>query len=197
MVRIIKENLICPGLGDHSAMESGLWKQAVVGAEVGVWRGQLSLALMGHFPGLTMYLVDPYIVFGDDSAYVKTNRQTKFAAQDDYDRLFTCLEAYAAGFAGKRAKFVRSTSREAAKNFPSKILDFVFIDAGHTYEEVKEDIALWYPKVRDGGIVAGHDYGGRSDRRGVWGVKRAVDEMAAEKNKIITVGGGHVRWAVR
>lgn len=46
----------------------------------------------------------------------------------------------------------------AASLYESESLDFVFIDAGHTYEEVKEDIEAWFPKVKKGGYIGGHDY---------------------------------------
>lgn len=36
-------------------------------------------------------------------------------------------------------------------------VDFVFIDANHSYESVCKDIAAWMPKMRKGGIMAGHD----------------------------------------
>jgi hypothetical protein len=51
-------------------------------------------------------------------------------------------------------------------------LSFVFIDASHLYDDVKADIAAWTPKLRPGGLLAGHDY-----RIGMWpGVTQAVDE---------------------
>ena len=53
---------------------------------------------------------------------------------------------------------LRMTSVEASKTFEDKSIDFVFIDAGHTYEEVVEDIKHWLPKVKAGGFIAGHDY---------------------------------------
>ncbi|MBT5491708.1 class I SAM-dependent methyltransferase, partial [bacterium] len=37
-------------------------------------------------------------------------------------------------------------------------LDFIYIDANHTYESAKEDIQLWYPKIKVGGMISGHDY---------------------------------------
>jgi predicted O-methyltransferase YrrM len=49
--------------------------------------------------------------------------------------------------------------------------DLIFIDALHDYEHVKQDIGLWWPKVRVGGILAGHDFNHR------WpGCERAVAE---------------------
>lgn len=71
--------------------------------------------------------------------------------------------------------FYNLTSREAAKQFPDGLLDLVFIDADHTYEAVKEDISLWLPKIRIGGMITGHDYH-KTGNISHNGVKRAVDE---------------------
>ena len=54
---------------------------------------------------------------------------------------------------------VRKASIEAAKDYQDYSVDVVFIDACHEYDCVKEDIAAWYPKVKSGGIISGHDYG--------------------------------------
>lgn len=66
---------------------------------------------------------------------------------------------------------MRMTSIEASKNFEDKSLDFVFIDASHEYEDVKDDIKHWLPKIKSGGVFAGHDYAPS------FGVYRAVNEM--------------------
>jgi hypothetical protein len=58
------------------------------------------------------------------------------------------------------------TSREAAEIFPDRCLDLVFIDGDHSYEAVREDIGLWSPKVRRGGILCGHDCEMRAHRLG-------------------------------
>ena len=59
---------------------------------------------------------------------------------------------------GPRAQIIKSFSVEAASTIPDGSLDFVFIDALHEYEPVKQDMAAWYPKVRKDGIFSGHDY---------------------------------------
>ena len=65
---------------------------------------------------------------------------------------------------------LRMESLDAASEFEDGSLDFVFIDASHDYENVIADIVAWYPKVKEGGVISGHDYP-------TWeGVKKAVNE---------------------
>lgn len=66
--------------------------------------------------------------------------------------------------------------------------DFVFIDGGHEYAEVKRDIEHWLPLVKPGGILSGHDYTDLSHP----GVKQAVDEIFGDKKK---AGNGSI-WYV-
>ena len=85
-------------------------------------------------------------------------------------------------------KPMRMSSIEAASKFENDFFDFVFIDASHEYEDIKNDIDTWYPKVRYGGILAGHDYG--------WFyVKKAVDEFIANKN--IEISKSRSSWIIK
>lgn len=70
---------------------------------------------------------------------------------------------------------LRMTSLEASRKFKDNSLDFVFLDASHEYEDVRDDILAWLPKVKPGGVLAGHDYyqGGEHFP----GVKKAADEL--------------------
>ena len=63
-------------------------------------------------------------------------------------------------------------SIKAAKLIENRSLDLVFIDADHSYQAVKDDIAAWMPKVKIGGVLCGHDYS-----RPRWQVTEAVDEV--------------------
>lgn len=71
---------------------------------------------------------------------------------------------------------VRAESVVASKMYEDNSVDIVFIDACHHYDCITEDIAAWYPKVKSGGIFAGHDY------HFVDSIKRAVDETFGEAN---------------
>jgi hypothetical protein len=69
-------------------------------------------------------------------------------------------------------------SDESSNNFDDNSVDVIFIDAGHSYESVIKDIKSWLPKMKDGGVMSGHDYKS-------WpGVKTAVDEMFKNIDKI-------------
>jgi hypothetical protein len=63
----------------------------------------------------------------------------------------------------------RKASLEAAKDYIDGSFDAVFLDAGHSFEECREDIRVWKKKAT--AVLLGHDY------CDAWeGVKRAVDE---------------------
>lgn len=57
-----------------------------------------------------------------------------------------------------RALFLEFSSPAIAEMFSDGEFDFVYIDASHDYTAVKQDIKAWLPKVKKGGILAGHDY---------------------------------------
>jgi predicted O-methyltransferase YrrM len=72
---------------------------------------------------------------------------------------------------------IQKISWEASGDFDDESVDFVFIDADHTYESVVKDINSWLPKVRKGGMISGHDYFNPC------GVKQAVDEKFGDRVK--------------
>jgi|GEM_PF-1665900 len=53
---------------------------------------------------------------------------------------------------------VRAYSVTASSQYQDESLDVVYLDATHSYEQVLADICAWYPKVKPGGIIAGHDF---------------------------------------
>lgn len=93
-------------------------------------------------------------------------------------------------------------SWEGAKFYEHASLDFVMIDASHVYEDVSRDIDAWLPKVKKGGVIAGHDYCAWPG----FGVMQAVNERFArfEVWPGITTGGNEPMqgrhwpvWSVR
>ena len=59
---------------------------------------------------------------------------------------------------GDRVVKVIGDSLEVAARCPPATFDLVYLDAGHTYDQVVADILAWAPTVKPGGLLAGHDY---------------------------------------
>jgi hypothetical protein len=77
-----------------------------------------------------------------------------------------------------------STSFDASKNVDDNSVDFIYIDANHEYESVKNDIQIWIPKMKKGSIMTGDDYSNS------WtGVMSAVDEIFSKLEKRVDFGG--------
>ncbi len=74
-------------------------------------------------------------------------------------------------FGKHRAQLLELSSVEASKTFDDRSLDMVFVDGDHSYEATLEDILHWWPKLRRGGVMAGHDFGSNVE------VSRAVMEF--------------------
>ncbi len=89
-----------------------------------------------------------------------------------------------------RITFRQGWSDEAAKDFADESFDLVFIDADHSEEWVLRDLAAWLPKVRAGGVIAGHDYGAPHHP----GVKRAVDRVFANHPHPVRLEANKVWW---
>lgn len=115
-----------------------------VGAEIGVWNGVHARSLFGLIPGLKLYCVDPWAGYNQEHYFTDEEMGNVYA--DAKQNLQSV-----------NAELLRMTSLEAA-NLVANGLDFVYIDACHYFDEVMLDIIKWAPKVRPGGIVAGHDF---------------------------------------
>ncbi len=174
LINLIKENL-----------QARSYTETLWGVEVGVWRGHTSVALLTELPGLILYAVDPW-ENGDDNPTMPKSKQELLDAHNEFLELTKPFKG--------RVVPNAMTSQKASKGFESGFMDFVFIDGVHTYEQVRQDIELWYPKVQKGGLLCGHDYNGVGDRKGRFGVKKAVDEWASLYGYVVNEARGSIWW---
>lgn len=79
----------------------------------------------------------------------------------------------------KNVSFLKMWSNVAVNQFYDNHVDFIYLDANHSYQGCLNDLNIWYPKIKKGGIFAGHDYAAGPDES--YNVKRAVDEFTASK----------------
>jgi SAM-dependent methyltransferase len=120
--------------------------------EVGCKEGRLTGALLKQFPALKVVAIDPWRPFPD-----RSGEGAETYEDWDFGKIEREFWQNVEGHMG-RLEMLRSTSLEAAAKLADQKFDLVFLDAGHDHQSVLEDIDAWWPLVRDGGFLCGHDY---------------------------------------
>jgi len=163
------------------------------GAEIGTFKGGFSREIINHWSGV-LYMVDVWRALGDEYLDASNHAQHTTAYAETMESIRGMED---------QGVMIRATSEVASDIFANESLDFVYIDANHAYDFVVQDISLWYPKVKKGGYLGGHDYiamdwykdanflpngkdkhiwsGNMNFYHGVFGVNPAVDEFCKEK----------------
>jgi predicted O-methyltransferase YrrM len=116
------------------------------GAELGVWYGQTYFRLLENCPNLILVGVDNWLPENAIMSHHKdhaANRAEVYEKKAKYPH---------------RAFIIESDTTCAALRVRDRSLDFVFVDAGHSYESCRTDIITWLPKIKSGGWMLGHDY---------------------------------------
>lgn len=153
------------------------------GAEIGVAFGGHSESILEETSVETLYGVDPYTRRADyeDIKY----------AQSDFDEIHDFAIERLSVF-GPRFQMIRALSEDAVELVPDG-LDFVYVDADHSCPAVWADLCHWYPKIRPGGVIGGHDY----DHPDLPDVKLAVDEFCSRLGTTAHAEGEGVWWTER
>lgn len=152
--------------------------------EVGTHLGEFAHSFLAAWRGRRLWCVDPW---KNLPGYVDV-----IAERPDREADFLECRNRLAEF-GDRCSLLRATSAEAATFLASEPLDFVYLDADHSYEAINEDLRLWWPLVKNGGVLAGHDL--NND----WAhtVGRAVREFChSRKLTCFVVPGAMESWYV-
>ena len=150
----------------------------LVGVEIGTAGGHNALTLLSCLDIKKLYCVDPFAEFWNDEWVIRSNKDTGQMARNTLKKF------------KDKVIFVKEFSEKAIGHIPSD-LDFVYIDGGHEYEQVKKDIDLYYSKVRAGGVMGGHDFGG------FVGVVKAVQEFADRYDYNIFLGRDGDWWIIK
>lgn len=170
-----------------------------IGVELGTFKGEFSRVLLLNWPG-TLFMVD---VWRELEQFEYDDQSNHSQHSDAYFFAMNNTREFS-----ERAHMLRCRGKIAANLFQNSSLDFVYIDANHKYESVVEDIETWYPKIRSGGILAGHDYlkiefpphekniplllwneatPDKKNYAGLFGVNPAVDEFVTTHNYELNV----------
>jgi len=149
-----------------------------IGAEIGCAIGATTSRLLSACPDLILYAVDLWGVIPEE---VRDNNYDTWDFTEVRKQFDNSIKPYR-----DRVHIMPGISWEIALQFKDRTLDFIFIDAAHNYESVKKDILAWTPKLKDNGIITGHDFE-------FPGVEKALKELIPTWK--IGTASDHVWWA--
>lgn len=170
------------------------WGLVGEGAEVGTLEGRFAATLLKTWRGRRLHCVDPWKATPNDRAYLDVNN----VSQMEHDRNYRAATRLLASY-GDRCRIHRLPSAEAVKHFSERSLDFVYLDGRHYRAGVEEDLTLWAPLVRSGGVLCGHDYLDGDLPSGRFAVKSAVDAFAKARGLAVGCSGEPLwrSWFIR
>jgi predicted O-methyltransferase YrrM len=165
-----------------------------VAVEIGTFRGDFAHAFLLRWSGLMLYCIDPWesVEGYEHQAKILVNIGGSSDRENDYVATMRKLDNWK-----HRSTLVRASSEDAVVSFQDNSVDFVYIDGDHRYEMVKKDLALWWPKIRQGGVIAGHDIVCNNEHKGGWGpgIQRAVHEHFQEYQEVFLVKEHNQPWS--
>jgi len=148
------------------AVKDKFGDQELIGAEIGVQRGNHARSMFRNFQIKQLVLVDIW-----DSEITNPHLLgDAVPASELYEIVKIKFQPF------PQTILHRALSNVACKLYPNNYFDFIYIDASHAYKNVKIDCDCWYPKLKSNGIIGGHDYFYYS------GCRRAVDEFVEHNN---------------
>lgn len=159
---------------------NGLPKESI-GAEVGVYKGDYSDAILSIVKPRELHLIDPWEFQNEEKYADSWYGGNEGGDQAHMDSIYHSVKTR---FSDQIKKGIvqihRLPSSSAAAAFMDDYFDWVYIDGNHLYEYVKSDLENYYQKLRVGGYLACDDYG----TPGWWenGVLRAVHEFLGTHN---------------
>lgn len=165
------------------------------GAEIGVATGGLSAVILKDWKGAKYYMVDLWKK-QDASVYKECqDEQSARGGDRNYDGWFRCcLDLQERD---GRIVIIRDYSVNAATMVDDASLDFAYIDANHDYDPVMADINAWYPKVKPGGLICGHDYADTTQDGHWMKVKSAVNDWNKAMNLPLHLTACNSWWMLK
>jgi predicted O-methyltransferase YrrM len=118
--------------------------------------------MVNKFPS-DSHFVELGVWFGRSAAYmaveiVNSGKNIKLDVVDNFLKsAFEQAEYHLMDF--DFVTIIPNDTSRAADSYENESLDFVFVDADHSANGVSMDIQAWLPKIKKGGVLAGHDYG--------------------------------------
>lgn len=148
-------------------------------AEIGVFKGEYSAHILEKNDPIKLHLID---VWGNIELsyydYEMTDDATQNMIFNSIKRKYGKLD---------NVNIIKSLSTKAAELFKDETLDWVYIDADHSFEGCYNDLVAYNPKVKTDGYICGHDWLPEYFHRDGFGVNTAVLKFVEENNYILSL----------
>lgn len=146
-------------------------------AEIGVARGLFSKSILSYSHPKQLNLIDAWLF--TDSAFDPDKKHPARDSQEKQNENYQfVLKTFYPQIQSGQVTVQKGLSVDMLNKYPNGYFDWVYIDANHRYEFVKQDLELCRLKVKKKGLICGHDYIGGNFVLGVkYGVIQAVDEF--------------------
>lgn len=155
----------CELLLNRAEMLQKLTPQAVV-AEIGVDEGKFSQQIFDVLKPQNFHLID---IWGSDRFHEGKYQGVK--------------EQFKHQLESGKVQIHRKLSTKAVHDFENEYFDLIYIDTDHSYETTRDELRLYAPKMKTGGVIAGHDYvTGNWISTYRYGVIEAVHEFCVHNN---------------
>ena len=175
-----------PVTGCDNAVESdvrslvnliALLGEDLIGVELGVGEAESFMTLLHNCRNIkTLYGIDSYKPYADYLKHPFDGTPAYVMGWKEIERTRDiALNKIKHSGMIEKTIFLQQDSNKAADTFDDESIDFIFVDTYMSYEQAKNDLEVWYPKVKKGGLFSGHDWG--SDQ-----IQMAVDEFRCSNN---------------
>lgn len=166
--------------------DRGLVDQVV---EVGTHQADFAVHLRRVWKGRCLYCVDPWAVPpGYEEQVPMLSGSNRGDRNADYREAERRVREWLVADP-PRVCLLRAESPGAAEFFPDGGVDMVYLDGDHRDEAVRRDLDAWWPKVRRGGLLAGHDFICPGETYGGWGgcIQPAVLDFARREGRDVFI----------
>jgi hypothetical protein len=163
--------------------------------ELGVEKGYFSQMVLKFLNPNKYYLIDPWEIGYDkkaDKTYDSSlnHLPTAYSTENDYQQI---LNTFYSEIKNNQIIVRPDYSYNVVDDFKDNYFDFIYIDSCHLYESVKSDLNIFLPKLKKGGVMAGHDYFVYSN----FGVIEAVDEFCNDQGfEMVIFNNNGFDWAL-
>ena len=158
-------------------------------AELGCGKGPFSRLILQITDPKRFFIVDPYWkAYGDKYPY--RNSETYDYFKRAMDKIRPCKNYDC-------VTFVIEYDTIFLSDYPDNFFDWIYLDTSHEYEQTLKELALLKTKIKDEGLICGHDYN-KKTRGKYFGLTRAVHKWLEQNTDYeLYLIDNHSQWIIR